>query len=225
MIQFNLLPAVKLEFVRARRNRRLTLLGTAVVAGVSLLALVLLFANVQLQAKYSRDLSQDISAESEKLESVEDISGILTVQNQLNSLSALHAAKPEAERVAIYLKQVTPTTVTLSSVGVDFETQTMTISGNAGTVAQVNSFIDTLKFTTYTTTENSDETKAFTEVVLGSVTPDSQQASATFDLTLKFDLTIFSNQTEIKLVVPTKVTTRSQLDRPSDVFVPEEGEQ
>jgi Tfp pilus assembly protein PilN len=225
MIQFNLLPAVKLEFVRARRNRRLALLVSTLVAGVSLLAMALLFANVQLQAKYSRDLSQDISSESKTLEGVEDISGILTVQNQLNSLSELHASKPEAERVATYLKQVTPTTVTISSVKTDFETQTMSISGSAGTAAQVNSFIDTLKFTAFMTTENPDETKAFTEVVLMSVAPDSQEASVKFDLTLKFDLTIFSNQTEVKLVVPNKVTTRSQLDRPSDVFTPQEENQ
>lgn len=222
MIQFNLLPAVKLEFVKARRNRRLALLGSGLLSGASLLVLFLLFAGVQLQAKHSRDLSRDISSESKKLESVEDISSILTVQNQLNSLSTLHASKPEAERVATYLKQVTPDKVTISSVKADFEAQTMTISGKAPSAVLVNSYIDTLKFATFTTSENTTETNAFTEVVLTTVSPNGEDGSVSYDLALKFDKIIFSNQTKVNLVVPSRETTRSQLDKPDAVFAPRE---
>ncbi len=222
MIQFNLLPAVKLEFVRARRTRRLAILGSVLFAGVSLITLGLLFANVQLQAKYSRDLSKDISSESKKLEGVEDISSILTVQNQLKSLSSLHAAKPEAERVATYLKQITPADVSISSATIDFDAQTVKVSGDAKSAASVNSFVDTIKFTTFTTSENTAETNAFSEVVLGAVSPNGEQGAVSYDVTFKFDKTIFSNQTTVKLVVPSKVTTRSQLDKPDAVFAPKE---
>lgn len=226
MIQLNLLPAIKLEYVRARRNKRLALLGSGLVAGVSLLVLVLLFANVQLQAKHSRDLSQDIKTESKKLEGVEDISSILTIQNQLVNLQTLHASKPEANRIAEYLRQTTPAQVVLSKAEVDFEAGTISLEGESPSVAMANAHVDTLKFTTYTTRAVTDPKNAFSEVVLVSVTPNSQESKVTYSVTFKFDPAIFSNQEEdIKLSVPkNKITTRSQLDRPDAVFAPQEGQ-
>ena len=223
MIQLNLLPAIKLEYVKARRNKRLALLGATIVAGTSLLVLVLLFAGVQLEAKHSRDLSKDIKTENQKLQDVQDISSILTIQNQLVNLQTLHASKPEANRIAEYLRQTTPAEVVLSKAEVDFEAGTISLEGESPSVAIANAHVDTLKFTMYTTKSVTEQKNAFTEVVLGTVAPNSQESKVTYDLTFKFDPAIFSNQEEdIKLVVPNKITTRSQLDRPDAVFSPQE---
>lgn len=220
MIQFNLLPSVKLEYVRAKRTKRLTLLGAATVAGGSLLILVLLFANVQLQAKHSNDLSKDIASEASALENTEDLSTVLTVQNQLGSLAMLHGSKPEAARSIAYLKQVTPARVTISEAEFDFEQNTISIRGKAPSLAAVNAYADTLKFTTYQTSgEEPAEGKAFSEVVLGAVSPDTEGGSASYELTLKYDPVIFSNASGVKLSIPNQVTTRSQVD---SVFSPKE---
>jgi len=225
MIQFNLLPSVKLEYVRAKRVKRLTLLGSAVVASAALLLLILLFANVQLQAKHSRDLSADISKEGDKLEDVEDISSILTIQNQLNSLETLHSGKPEVARAMGYLETVTPTNVKISGADFDFAAMTVTLNGSAESVAAVNAYLDTLKFTTYESEDKSVSGNAFSDVVLGSVSPSPDTNTVEYNLTFKFDPVIFSNASNIKLMVPqNQVTSRSEIDKPDSVFSPEEGE-
>lgn len=218
MIQFNLLPSIKLDYVKAKRTKRLTMLGAVLVSGVSLLILVLLFANVQLQAKHSRDLSQDIKSQSKKLKDTQDISSILTVQNQLNSLSDLHANKPEAARIFDYLKQVTPAGVTISNVEVDFELSTITVKGNAASITAVNTYADTLKFTTFKAGDDTNTANAFSEVVLGSIGTGGENGAVDYNLGFKFDAKIFSNISPVTLVVPNKVTNASQVDGPGSVF-------
>ncbi len=223
MIQFNLLPSVKLEYVKAKRAKRLTILISGLIAGVALLALVLLFANVQLQAKHSRDLSQDIRSESNKLEGTEDISSILTIQNQLNSLSSLHANKPAAARLFNYIRQTTPATVVISNMEVDFEASTIVVRGKTPGISLVNAYVDTLKFTTFKTPEDI-QVNAFKDVVLSAIATDSADGSATYELTFTYDPAIFSNSSAVTLTVPRKATTRSELDKPDSVFQPQENQ-
>lgn len=224
MIQFNLLPAIKLDYVRAKRTKRLTMLGAFLVSGVSLLVLVLLFVGIQLQAKHSRDLSQDIKTQGKKLKETQDISSILTVQNQLNSLSTLHQSKPEAARVFSYLKQVTPAGVTLSNVEVDFTASTVTLKGRAPSISAVNTYADTLKFTTYKVGEETDTHKAFSSVVLGNIGTGSKDSSVDYGISFAFDAAIFSNVSSVTLSVPNQVTNASQVDKPNSVFQSQGGQ-
>jgi hypothetical protein len=238
MIQLNLLPAVKLEYVKARRNRRLATLGSAIVAGVSLLILVLLFSSTQLQAKHSRDLSADIKTESEKLQNVENISSILTIQNQLKSLENLNNSKPEADRIAQYLEQITPAETTYESIEVDFTTQTISLKAKGSTVARANQHVDTLKFTEAVivkeidqgdgeSTEETTKVPAFSEVVLSNVsTAEAEGKGITYQITFKFNPEIFSNVPKsVKLVIPEQTTTRSEINTPGSVFAPQKEEE
>lgn len=215
MIQFNLLPSVKLEYVKAQRTKHITILGASIVAGASLLVLVLLFLNVQLQEKHSRDLGKDIDSQSSQLQGVEDISSILTVQNQLRSLSALHASKPYAARLLDYIKQTTPIGVTISGVDADFEANTIVVKGKALDIKTVNIYADTLKFTTYQSGDGNSKGDAFKSVVLSSISTDSSDGSATYEIHFNYDPAVFSNTANVKLTVPSKTTTRSELDAPS----------
>ena len=238
MIQLNLLPAVKLEYVKARRNRRLATLGSAIVAGVSLLILVLLFSGTQLQAKHSRDLSADIKTESEKLQNVENISSILTIQNQLKSLEDLNNKKPEADRIAKYIEQITPSQTTYESIEVDFTTQTISLNAKGKTVAQANQHVDTLKFTEAVIVKQVDgpdgqpvdqttQSPAFSEVVLSNIsTSEAEDSDITYQITFKFNPEIFSTEPKsVKLVIPEQVTTRSEINTPGSVFAPQQKEE
>jgi Tfp pilus assembly protein PilN len=219
MIQFNLLPAVKLDYVKTKRNKRLTVLASVLVGGVSLAILAILFIAVQgAQRKYSRDLSKDIKAESAKMESIPDLNKILTIQNQLNSLPSLHDKKPAASQLFTYLKQVTPAKVSIANLQIDFDAQTMTITGSADSINSVNIFVDTLKFTTYTASGGSS-TNAFSDVVLSSFGRDDKGAS--YSITLKFDPVIFDTTKQVTLTVPQgKITTRSETEKPEALFQP-----
>ncbi len=219
MIQFNLLPSVKLEYVRARRNKRVTVLVAVLAAGTALAVMVILFVGVQvLQKKYSSDLSKDITSESSKLQNIPDLDKILTIQNQLGSLPALHDQKPVASRLLGYVKQVTPAKVSIAKMDVDFSAQTIEITGSADAISSVNKFVDTLKFTTYKTGDGK-EGNAFSSVVLANFGKDDKGAS--YDVTFKYEPAIFANDSTVTLTVPPgKITTRSETEKPEDLFQP-----
>ncbi len=219
MIQFNLLPAVKLDYVQARRNKRAVIVISGLVTVISLAILILLFMGVQVfQKKHSSDLSKDIKRESAALEGREDINKILTIQNQLNSLTDLHNKKPVTTRLFDYVKQLTPAKVSIAALDVDFDAQTMEFTGSADAISSVNRFADTLKFTTFKAGE-AEEALAFNSVVLAQFGKDTKGSS--YKLTLKYDPKIFSSESDVKLSVPAgKITTRSQTEKPDSLFQP-----
>lgn len=221
MIQLNLLPDVKLEYIKAQRSRRLISTIAIAVAIGSVAILVLLVLANGLQRKHLSDLTKDITKESAQLQQKQDVSRILTVQNQLQSLTALHAGKPAAYRLFTYLNQVTPVQVAINSFNADFTQQTVTIAGSADALASVNKYVDTLKYTTYTTDTVTTPTKAFSNVVLTnfSLSNSSQTGKpASYTITATYDKAIFDITQNAKLSVPTQTTTRASLNQPTDLF-------
>jgi hypothetical protein len=89
----------------------------------------------------------------------------------------------------------------------------------------VNKYVDSLKFITFTTTDDDQESKpapAFKDVVLSSFglntgSKDSNQA-ASYTITLSYDPTIFDITKNVQLTVPSVTTTRAQISQPSDLF-------
>jgi len=217
-IQFNLLPDVKQEFLKAQRTKR-TAVSIAVV--VSLIALVfLLFMLVTvyvINKKQLRDADKDVKKYSDQLKAVPNLNKVLTVQNQLLSLPSLHADKHVVSKLYTYLPQVTPVTVHMSRLTLDLSTNTMEISGTSDSQKSINTFIDTLKFTTYKQDDKQTGNKAFPSVVEKSFGID--QKGASYSLTIQFDPILFSNQTKIEISVPAGLsTTRSFLNDPSNVL-------
>lgn len=225
MVQFNLLPDIKIQYLRARRQKQLVSLISiiTIVTCVTVLA-VLVSVVFVLQKKNLSDLGKDITVASDELKGTPDLTKMLTVQNQLKALPSLHEDKPAASRIFGYLTQSTPAAASISRFNVDFEAGTMTVSGSANNLVTVNTFADTLKFTSYhTKNAQTEEKKAFTSVVLSSFGRDSQGASYT--ITFSFDPIIFSETEEVTLTVPNKITTRSQTEQPAALFQEEEAEE
>lgn len=218
IFQFNLLPDVKIQYLKARRQKHMVVLASVVTIAASLTILAILISIVfVVQKKSISDLSGDITAASSELEGTTDLNKMLTVQNQLKVLPGLHDAKPVATRMFGFVSQSTPTDASISRLNVDFAKQTMILSGSASTLETVNTFVDTLKFTTYHTAKNGQQEKlAFSEVILSSFGRDNK--GATYTITLKFDPIIFSELEEITLTVPQKVTTRSEIEQPAALF-------
>lgn len=217
MIQLNLLPDVKLEYIRAQRQRRLIFSISAISTAVALAILISLFLVGQLQKKHLSDLNKDITSQSNTLKGKKDITKILTVQNQLSSLTDLHDKKPAVSRLFDYLNQITPNTVSISDFSIDFTAQNITVTGSSDTLAHVNQYVDTLKFTTYSVEDDSTQTKAFSNVVMSSFSLNSStqtagQAPASYTITLSYDPLIFDITKKIKLSVPATTTTRSDID-------------
>lgn len=217
MIQFNLLPDIKIQYLKAKRQKHLFVLASVSASAIAIAAFVVLLTTVfVLQKKNLNDLNKDIKSTSAELQNVEDLNKILTVQNQLTALSSLHDKKVVASRLFDYLTQVTPATASISKLTIDYKLNTMVIAGASPDLSTVNTYTDTLKFTKFTANGGQNQKDAFSNVVLKTFTRDPK--STTYEIALQFDPTIFSNANEIKLVVPQIITTRSQVDKPTQLF-------
>lgn len=217
MTQFNLLPDVKLQYIRSQRVKQ-TVVGVAVITGAaSLFVLIVMFLVVNVfQKKYISDINTDIKNSQDQLNQIADLSKILTIQNQLNSLPTLHSNKPVASRLAGYLAEVVPADIDIGTLNLDFDKNTMIITGTSKSLTTVNKFVDTLKFTTFTKDGTTDHTNAFDAVVLSSFTvTDTDKKTSTYTVTLNFKPEIFNGQSGVTLSVPQgKITTRSETEKP-----------
>ena len=206
MIQFNLLPDVKLQYVKARRTKQLMILVSTVLIGASLTILLLMSLTVfVVQKKSLHDLNKDISTYKTQLKAVPDLDKILTVQNQLNTLTGLHDQKVVSSRIFSYIAQVTPAQDSINKLEADFTLNTITISGEAPGLDVVNTYTDTLKNTTYLTDgDESNPKHAFSSVVLSSF--GRSTSGATFTITMAFDPDIFNSANGVTLTVPSGAT-------------------
>lgn len=207
MVQFNLLPDVKLQYIKARRTKRLVTLVSLVVIAASLGVFTIAFFSVNVvQKKSLSDLNKDIKTYSNELQSTKDLDKILTVQNQLNTLTGLHEKKVVGSRLFGYISQVTPAKASITKLNIDFALNTISISGETSGLDVVNTYTDTLKATTYKVSgANNGPTKAFKNVVLSTFGRDDKKA--TYTITASFDPAIFNGTSDVVLTVPDQVTT------------------
>lgn len=222
MIQLNLLPDVKLDYLRAQRASRLVMAVAVLTSAASIVLLASLLVVGGFQKKYLGDLNRDISKETAQLKAKPDINKILTVQNQLGSLTALHDGKPATTRLFGYLNQITPTDSGIASLKIDFVTYAITIDGGSDSLSSVNKYVDTLKYTKYSVDKSDTFAPAFSSVVLKSFGLNSESSAntrpASFSITLTYDPVIFDIAKNVELHVPSQVTTRASLEKAADLF-------
>ncbi len=219
MIQFNLLPDVKLEYIRAERMKRMVMTIAILIATAAVVISIGLYVLVNVVQKgHLANLDKDIKRDSAKLKSTPNLDKILTVQNQLVSLPTLHQKKPNSSRFIGYLAQLTPAEAHVSQTNLDFSTNTVTLDGTAKSLEIVNKFVDTLKFTKYTAGDGTEQKPAFSAVVMTSFGVDEK--GATYQLSFTFDPLVFDNTKTVTLVTPKIVSTRSATEKPTDLFQP-----
>jgi Tfp pilus assembly protein PilN len=215
MIQFNLLPDVKQQYIKTQRIKRLVITISLLSGTAALVLLLILVTSVfVVQKKNIKDLNKDIQTDSQTLKSTPHIADILTVQSQLNSLSTLNGQKPATSRLFGYLSQLTPEQATISDLKIDYTLNSVNVSGNAPSLDVVNTFIDGLKFTTYSIQGQSESKNAFSSVVLAGFSRDSK--AATYSITFNFDPTIFDNADIATLSVGGQSQVSAQ--QPSIIF-------
>ncbi len=217
MIQLNLLPTVKLEFIKAKRAKRMVLVISFLAVAVSVTLVIVMFSLTMFQKRHISDLDKDIKTAETKMLATPDLAKILTIQSQLNSLPTLYSDRPVVSRLFPYLQQTTPSGIGITDMTIDFTESTLSIEGKSAVLELVNRYADTLKFTDYTVkpAENEQQAppaRAFSEVVLAEFARDDK--GTTFTLKLKFDPIIFDSTKEVTLAVPATITTRSETELP-----------
>ncbi len=215
MIQINLLPDVKMQYLKVRRTQRLVISISTLLIAASLFVFILLIGTVDVFQKTTLSgLNNNITTYEHQLQNTPNLNRILTVQNQLQVLTSLHNNKPAASRLFSFLQQLTPSSVTISQFNIDYTQNTMSITGNADSLDTVNSYTDTLKFTTYK--NNGTSTDAFNSVVLSQFSRST--SGTTYTITANFDPNIFNSANNVTLTVPSIISTRSVLEQPTNLF-------
>lgn len=216
-VQLNLLPDVKLEYIKAQRMKRMVVGVSVLGASLTLASFIILFLIVNVvQKNHIANLDADIEQGVSEIQAIPDIDKVLTIQNQLNALTPLHEATPQTSRFINYLAQLTPDQASIETAQLDMDETVIELSGEADKLETVNKFADTLKFTTYKTKGADVSDNAFSEVVLEGFSVEDKRV--TYQMSLKFDPEIFNNTEQIELKVPDIISTRSQTEKPSGLF-------
>ncbi len=222
-IQLNLLPDVKLDYAKAQASRGKTASLAFLASVIALGALIVLVVFVDVvQKKQLSDASNQVNSATSQLQAVPNLTQVLTVQNQLQTLSTLHANNHVISRIFNFLTQVTPSSASLGQLSLDTASNAITISGTADSQQTVNTFIDTLKFAQYQIGSSSSTATAFPSVTESSFSIGTSNVS--YSLTIQFDPQIFSNSLKDaqgnnaapQLVVKSQTTTRSALEDPNN---------
>ncbi len=204
MLQFNLLPDVKKEYVKSKRTKRLIISFSFLVSVVSLGIVALLFSVVQIaQKQHISDLTEDIVASEKRIQSVQDIDKMLTVQNQLSLLPSLHEDKPKTSRIFSYVKFLSPEKVKVSLLNFDAISGTIIMQGSADSIATVNKFVDNIKAARYRVEVLEGEAASELAIPFSQVGTElsSDNSLASFKLQMNFDPAIFNNTQEISLIL------------------------
>lgn len=230
MIELNLLPDVKRDFVRAQRMRR------QVIAGVILLSMAAVGVVVALalyvygaQFAFGQVLDGGIKSKSEELANVDDLDDYLTIQNQLRALPELHDAKMAYDRLFTYLPTLNPappSNIRITRLSVDQENGKITIVGYGRDYKAVTVFENTVKNAqlSYKDGDSGEQTsESFVKSIEMSDVDLSEDANGNrvvaFTATLEYGDGAFKrNASSIQLRVPNKNTTQSAERVPQQVF-------
>ena len=148
MIEINLVPDVKQELIRARRIRSAVISGAiiAIIAAAGLVVLLSVYV-FGVQNVRSDFADTSIKSESNKLAGVEDLSKILTIQNQLTKMSALNDAKKINSRVFDVLQAIippAPNEVKVSSLAIDATAGSIKFEGQTPSYPSLEAFKKTI---------------------------------------------------------------------------------
>lgn len=231
MIQFNLLPDIKLQYIKTQRLKHMVFTLSFIVTSASLAFLFLLFtAVVVVQKRHLTNLSNDINKDMKVLADEQPaLNKILTIQNQLNSISGLHDQKPKVTRIYEYLPKLTPDEIVLDKFTIDLTTNTINLGGSSTTIASINKFVDILKFSNYqvftsdspdNTVDNTNSKLSFSQVVLGSFAKEKTEASEIYNFSVSFSFNpeIFNSTLKIKMLIPDILSNRSVIEKPNSPF-------
>lgn len=135
MIEINLIPDVKQEYIHAKRVRTIVI-SSAILVGVISVGIVVLMAVYLygVQTVRSALADSDIKSKYETLSKVDDLENTLTIQHQLTRLNELHDQKSIDSRFFDLLAAINPASpnnVSFSVARLDSVEQIISLEGRA----------------------------------------------------------------------------------------------
>lgn len=235
MIQLNLLPDVKKEFLKSQKTKALVISSSILITLGAVVVVVLLFIyTTVVQQLQINLLTDDIKNKSNQVNNIEDISKYLTIQNQLKVLPGLHEQKGAYSRLFTILPVVNPSApnnIKLSVLNLTIADKTILLNGTTASFESLKVFVDTLSNVEATyTLPDSDETK--TEKVFDSVVVQNSSLSrlnnvsaVSFAIKLTYRESVFdARNSNVNAKVPNIQTTQSFTNAPNPQLFEEGGQ-
>ena len=229
MIQLNLLPDLKKEFIRTQKAKALVITVSIFVTLGAIAISAVLFVYVTFIQQFQVNLaSDDIKKKMAELKEIPDVDKYLTVQNQLASLPGLHDAKGKYSRVFDFmgvLNPSAPNNVTLTELRVGTEEKSITFTGTTASFQTLNTFVDTLKNAEVSFKANGEGDKVteriFEQVLVQSADIVRNNNTSLVGFTVKTtykEAAFDARNTEVTAKVPNITTTSSVTQSPSQLF-------
>lgn len=229
MIEINLIPDVKKELLKAQRARTIVISGAIITSIIAGGVVVLLLAYIYgFQGLREASLDGEIKDQAATLAEVEDLSKILTIQNQLTKIESLNEQKQIDSRIFNVISAVVPpepNSVQISKVEIDAEASTIMLDGQTRAFDSMEVFKKTLDSAIVVYTEAGEEvslplsTNLDTGQVAYGVDANNQKV-VLFSLSFEYPEELFSSSIasiDIKLSVDGNVTD-SYLGIPRSIF-------
>lgn len=224
MIQLNLLPDIKKEYINAQKTRALVMSVSIIVTlgaiGLSALLFVYVTFLQQLQVTLA---TNDIKKKTDELNSVQDLGKYLTIQNQLAALTQLHDQKGQYSRLFTFLPVLNPSSpnnITLSQLQVVSADKQVNLTGSTASFESLNIFVDTLRNAQVTYKDSSGQqqtAKMFDSVGVQNSSLDKSNGKNTVSFTVHatYKDEMFDVQnTDMTASVPNIKTSQSVTESP-----------
>ncbi len=238
MIEINLVPDIKQEFLRSQSLRAKVTSAAILVslaAGGLVVALVMVLG---VQAARDALADNDIKSKYQKLvDANPDLNDIVTIQQQLSELSSVNDSKQVSSRlfdVLVLINPKEPNNVQMTEVRYDPSASTIQISGTAGVGSfnAVDAFKKTILNTKITYTSGSSEKTAAlaSDVKVGKTSLGENSLGervVRFDISFKYPKDLFSNKvSNVRITTPEGEVdvTDSRLRVPDSLFTEPAGD-
>jgi hypothetical protein len=226
MIQLNLLPDLKKEYIKSQKTKgvviSVSILTTIGAIGLSALLFVYVTFLQQVQINLATD---DIKTKENQLKGITDVDKYLTVQAQLSALPDLHANKGSYSRLFDFLAVINPSApnnVNLGNLQLDGAAGSITFSGTTATFETLNVFVDTLKNAQVSYKQNgqgdTQTTKMFSQVLVqtSGFAHLNGKDLVSFSIKTLYTPAVFAvSNTEVKASIPNITTTQSVTQSPT----------
>lgn len=224
MIQLNLLPDVKKEYLRAQsfRAKMISFSILATVAAVG--AMVVLAGYVYGFQRGLSSLQQgDIKSKAAELKKKPDIDKYLTIQNQLATIDGLHDSKTMSSRLLDVLPRLNPAapnSVKFANVKLSVVDSTIVFQGGTKDFSALTTFRDTLANAKMSFSQNdSNQTEPLFKTVSitqsGYSKGDAADTAVGFTITTEYNPNLFSSTVKnFSVNVPNIETTQSVVASP-----------
>lgn len=199
-VKVNLLPEAKLHKIKSQAKRR----NYATVAGLAggiaaAVIIVLVMLQVFLLSTYAinENRMKELNREIDTSRDMEQKSA--TLQANLGSWSTLNDNRTYASRIFVNLANATPAGITISAFEIS-EEDVVTISGSAGSFAEVAAFAKALEEynVNYKPQPDLERKPVFTEVKITSVNKDDNSNKVDYNISFKADKELLKKQSEDK---------------------------